>query len=423
MSSRDVAPMTARPRGWSVSTLLAGVLFGFLLLAALLLASRRPAEQAAPERPAVVSGGSGGEVTPVALAGDSVLVAASDPRAIDVTRRTAIVAAAERAGPAVVTLSVVQTRLVQTAPLPFRDDFFEPFFRDMVPQYRYREQIPSMGSGFVISGNGYVLTNEHVVHGAEKITVILSDGRRFDGKLIGSHPQYDLAIVKIDGKNLPVAPLGTAGDLMVGEWVIAIGNPFGFLLNDTQPTVTAGVVSATHRQIKSQSESGGIYKDMIQTDAAINPGNSGGPLVNARGDVIGINTFIFTKSGGSEGIGFAIPIDAAKRVVDEIIRYGKVRNVWIGVRTWEITPYVAERLGTTDRNGLYVSVIERGSPADKAGVKVGDIIRRVNGTPIRDVDEAYRALFGANVGDTISLTVERDGKSLTMKLLLEEAPE
>src|SRR5512147_237819 len=156
MSSRDVAPMTARPRGWSVSTLLAGVLFGFLLLAALLLASRRPAEQAAPERPAVVSGGGGGEVTPVALAGDSVLVAASDPRAIDVTRRTAIVAAAERAGPAVVTLSVVQTRLVQTAPLPFRDDFFEPFFRDMVPQYRYREQIPSMGSGFVISGNGYV---------------------------------------------------------------------------------------------------------------------------------------------------------------------------------------------------------------------------------------------------------------------------
>src|SRR6185503_4743593 len=422
MSSREAAPMTTRQRGWSVSTLLAGVLFGLLLLAALLLASRRQVDQTASDG-AAVSGGPGSDQTPAVIEADSAFAAAADPRAIDATRRTAIVAAAERAGPAVVTLSVVHTRLVQTTPLPFRDDFFEPFFRDMVPQYRYREQIPSMGSGFVISDNGYVLTNEHVVHGAEKITVILPDGRRFDGRLVGAHPQYDLAIVKIDGKKLPVAPLGTAGDLMVGEWVIAIGNPFGFLLNDTQPTVTAGVVSATHRQIQAQGEGGGIYKDMIQTDAAINPGNSGGPLVNARGDVIGINTFIFTKSGGSEGIGFAIPIDAAKRVVDEIIRYGKVRNVWIGVRTWEITPYVAERLGTADRNGLYVSVIERGSPADKAGVKVGDIIRRVNGTPIRDVDEAYRALFGANVGDTITLTVERDGKSLTMKLLLEEAPE
>jgi S1-C subfamily serine protease len=187
--------------------------------------------------------------------------------------------------------------------------------------------------------------------------------------------------------------------------------------------VTAGVISATRRDIKSQGESGGIYKNMIQTDAAINPGNSGGPLVNARGEVIGVNTFIFTKSGGSEGIGFAIPIDATKRVVDEIIKYGKVRNVWIGVRTWDLTPYVAERLGTADRNGLYVAVIERGSPADKAGVKVADIIRKVNGTPVRDSNEAYRVIFGASVGDTITLTVERDGTLQTLKLLLEESPE
>jgi len=145
--------------------------------------------------------------------------------------------------------------------------------------------------------------------------------------------------------------------------------------------------------------------------------------VNARGDVVGVNTFIFTKSGGSEGIGFAIPIDAAKRVVDELIRYGKVRNVWIGVGTWDITPYLAERLGTTDRNGLYVASLEKGSPADKAGAKVGDIIRKVNGTPVSDVNEAYRALFGANVGDTITLSVERDGKLVTLRLLLEELPE
>ncbi|HEX7077025.1 MAG TPA: trypsin-like peptidase domain-containing protein [Candidatus Eisenbacteria bacterium] len=423
MSSVDATspPERGRP-GWSISTLAAGILFGFLLLAALLLATQRPKPTGEPIRAGADGGGSGAGT---ASAADSTAAPADSalPAALDTSRRTAIVAAAQRVGPAVVTLSVVQTRLVQTAPVPFGDDFFEPFFRDMLPQYRYREQIPSMGSGFIISKNGYVLTNEHVVHGAEKITVILSDGRRFDGKVLGSHPQYDLAIVKIDGQNLPVAALGTSSDLMVGEWAIAIGNPFGFLLNDTQPTVTAGVISATHRDIKSQSSSGGIYKNMIQTDAAINPGNSGGPLVNARGDVIGVNTFIFTKSGGSEGIGFAIPIDAAKKVVDELIKYGKVRNVWIGVRTWELTPYVAERLGTNDRNGLYVSVVDRGSPADKAGVKVGDIIRKVNGTPIRDVEEAYRALFGANVGDTISLSVERDGKLQTVSMKLEEAPE
>jgi serine protease Do len=217
--------------------------------------------------------------------------------------------------------------------------------------------------------------------------------------------------------------MGTSRDLLVGEWAIAIGNPFGYLLNDTQPTVTAGVVSATHRDIKPQSEAGAIYKNMIQTDAAINPGNSGGPLVNAQGDVIGVNTFIFTKSGGSEGIGFAIPIDAARRVVAEVIRFGRIRSVWIGVRTWDLTPYLAERLGTENRRGLYVASLERGSPADKAGVRTGDIIRKVNGTAVRDSDEAYRAIFGANVGDTITLTIERDGREIVVKLLLEEVPE
>ncbi|MEK7316208.1 MAG: trypsin-like peptidase domain-containing protein [Candidatus Eisenbacteria bacterium] len=400
---------------WSAGTLVAGVLFGLLLIAALLLATRGNRQGTDPG-------------TPLFTALPAAAPAPRDtnelPVALDGSRRTAIVRAAERVGPSVVTLSVVQTRVVQTAPLALGDEFFQPFFHEMLPQYRYREQIPSMGSGFIISSDGYVLTNEHVIRGAEQIKAILSDGRSFAGKVIGAHPRYDLAIVKIEGKNLPVATLGTANDLMVGEWAIAIGNPFGFLLNDVQPTVTAGVISATHRDIKSQTDDGGIYKDMIQTDAAINPGNSGGPLLNGKGEVIGVNTFIFSKGGGgSIGIGFAIPIDAAKRVVDEILKYGKVRNVWIGVRTWELTPYVAERLSTADRNGLYVSVVERGSPADKAGMKVGDIIRKVNGTAIRDVQEAYRAIFGANVGDTITLTVDRDTKQITFRLLLEEAPE
>jgi len=402
--------LNAKAAPWSGkesrSAWLWGVFFGFLLLGALILGAT-----------VILTPTPGGDVRPgVAVAENNQ--AGRDPGN---SRRTAIVQAAERIGPSVVTISVVQTRMVQS--VPFGSDFFEPFFRDMIPSYRYREQIPGMGSGFIISPKGYVLTNEHVVHGADKITVILADGRSFTGKVVGSQPQYDVAIVKIEGEKLPVAALGTSGDLMVGEWAVAIGNPFGFLLNDTQPTVTAGVISATHRDIKAESASGGIYKNMIQTDAAINPGNSGGPLVNARGEVIGVNTFIFTKSGGSEGIGFAIPIDAAKRVVDEMIRYGRVRNVWIGVGTWDITPYLAERLGTTDRNGLYVASLEKGSPADKAGVKVGDIIRKVNGTPVGDVNEAYRALFGANVGDTITLTVERDGKLLPVRLVLQELPE
>ena len=416
MSSVNPVPGTERAGSpWSAGTLVAGVVFGLLLIAALLLATRGSKQGMQPGTPLFETFPAASRAHP-----DSNEL----PAALDGSRRTAIVRAAERVGPSVVTLSVIQSRVVQTTPLGVGDEFFEPFFRDMIPQYRYREQIPSMGSGFIISSDGYVLTNEHVIRGADQIKAILSDGRTFAGRVIGAHPRYDLAVVKIEGKNLPVASLGTANDLMVGEWAIAIGNPFGFLLNDMQPTVTAGVVSATHRDIKSQNDDGGIYKDMIQTDAAINPGNSGGPLLNAKGEVIGVNTFIFSKGGGgSIGIGFAIPIDAAKRVVDEILKYGKVRNVWIGVRTWELTPYVAERLSTTDKNGLYVSVVERGSPADKAGMKVGDIIRKVNGTTIRDVQEAYRAIFGANVGDTITLTVDRDTKQITFRLLLEEAPE
>ena len=411
MSQHEVETPVRRWIG-TVAPLSAGVLIGVVVLVGLLVLApaKHRAGLADPENAA--SAALKPAATPAAAAAQS-------PAAIDNTRRTAIVEAAERVGPAVVTLSVVQTRVVSTAP----GDFFEPFFRDMIPQYRYREQIPSMGSGFIISKDGYVLTNEHVVHGADKITAILPDGRNLTGRIVGSHPQYDLAIVKIEGKNLPTAPLGTSNDLLVGEWAIAIGNPFGFLLNDTQPTVTAGVISATRRDIKATAQSAGIYKNMIQTDAAINPGNSGGPLVNASGEVIGVNTFIFTKSGGSEGIGFAIPIDATKRVVEEIIHYGKVRNVWIGVSTWELTPYVAERLATADRNGLYVAEVDRRSPADKAGVKVGDIIRKVNGTPVRDGNEAYRVIFGASVGDTIALSVERDGKLVTLRLLLEESPE
>ncbi len=340
------------------------------------------------------------------------------------SRRNAIVLAAERVGPSVVSVSVLQTRVYRRSALgyPFDDDFFQRFFRP--PLVEYREQVPGLGSGFIIDKRGYVVTNEHVVHDAEEITVTLTDGTGVTGELIGSDPTYDLAVIKIPAsEDLPVSPLADSDDLLVGEWAVAIGNPFGFLLNDTSPSVTAGVVSATRRDVKTDASNLGIYKDMIQTDAAINPGNSGGPLVNADGNVIGVNTFIFTQGGGSLGIGFAIPINRVKRVVYEIIKYGRVRSVWIGLLVDEITPYVSRYRNIKDAKGLLVSGVEGGSPADKAGVQRGDIIRQINGEGISNAREARRSLFGSQVGDTIVLTIERDGKRRDVQLLLVEAPQ
>jgi len=218
--------------------------------------------------------------------------------------------------------------------------------------------------------------------------------------------------------------MGDSDDLVVGEWAVAIGNPFGFLLNDPSPSVTAGVVSALKRDVKSESVGGstGIYKDMIQTDAAINPGNSGGPLVNGKGEVIGVNTFIFTSGGGSLGMGFAIPVNVAKKVVREIIKYGAVRGVWIGISVQDITPYLAQQLGVSDTRGVIVVKLEDDSPADKAGVKVGDLIRKVQGERVQNSDDAARSIFGAGIGDILTLAIERDGRTWDARLKLVEVP-
>ncbi len=341
--------------------------------------------------------------------------------AIASSRRTAIVTAAERVSPAVVSVSVISTRVVRVDPFGgmFRDEFFERFF----PQEEYRQRIPGLGSGVIVDASGLVLTNEHVVHEAEQITVTLTDGRQLPAKLLGASPTYDLAALKISGERLPVAPLGNSDQLLVGEWAIAIGNPFGYLLDDSQPTVTAGVISATRRDIKAEVTERGLYKNMIQTDAAINPGNSGGPLVNGDGEVIGINTFIFTQGGGSLGIGFAIPINLARRVLDEIQTYGRVRTAWPGMQVQPVTPYLAQRLGFSDIGGLVVTRIESGGPADRAGVKVGDRVRRVNGQTIQSLEDARRVIYGAGVGDRLDLGIERDGRTLRVQLVLAEAPQ
>jgi serine protease Do len=356
------------------------------------------------------------------VAGSVHAVALEDvTRGIETGRRSAIVVAAERVSPAVVTVSVKKYRIVRSSPFfTPRDDFFNQFLRDFFPYREYAQPVASMGSGVIIAPQGYVLTNSHVVEAAEEIEVVLGDGRSFAGKAIGTDPSYDLALVQIEGRDLPVAPLGDSDDLVIGEWAIAIGNPFGYLLNNTQPSVTAGVISAVHRDIRAGESGGGVYKDMIQTDAAINPGNSGGPLVSGAGEVVGINTFIFTSGGGSLGMGFAIPINTAKRIVDEIVRYGEVRKVWVGVRVQEITRRAARMLGLPSTDGVLVNDVDSGSPAEDAGVRVGDVIVAVNGEPVRDFEEARRALFGVQVGDRLQLDVLRKGEAHRFDLVMKE---
>ena len=358
------------------------------------------------------------------LAGGPLAAApAAPPRGagVDASRQSAIVTAAQRASPAVVSVSVVQTRVVRQNPFFsfFPDEFFDRFY----PQQEYRERLPGLGSGFVADRDGMVITNEHVVHGADDIKVTLPDGREFAARVVASTAVYDLAFLKIEGRDLPSATLGDSGDLLVGEWAVAIGNPFGFLLDDPKPSVTAGVVSATHRDIKSEASEGGIYKDMIQTDAAINPGNSGGPLVNALGEVIGVNTFIFTRGGGSVGIGFAVPINTVKRFLGEIRKYGRIRQVWAGFQVQPLTPYMASRLGLDDARGLVVSRVEGEGPAAAAGLRVGDVIRKVNGQAVTTADEAQRVLFGVEVGDTVRLEIDRGSEHRRVSLTFSEYPE
>jgi serine protease Do len=325
--------------------------------------------------------------------------------------------------PAVVTVSVMTTRVVRADPFSgmFHDEFFDRFF----PQNSYKQKIPGLGSGVIVDASGLVLTNSHVIRDADEIRVNLPDGRHFDAKVLGDSRVYDLAVLKLEGAaGLPVAVLGNSDSLIVGEWAIAIGNPFGFLLDDSQPTVTAGVVSATRRDIKSEAtdNNSGVYKNMIQTDAAINPGNSGGALVNGDGEVIGINTFIFTQGGGSIGLGFAIPINMAKRLLGEIRHFGRVRDAWPGMQVQPVTDVLARRLGWDEAGGLVVTRVDASGPAASAGIKVGDRIRKVNGRVTNTVDDAQGSIYGARVGDTLSLELERDGKRVTIGVTLEEAP-
>ncbi|MGH2571389.1 MAG: S1C family serine protease, partial [bacterium] len=298
------------------------------------------------------------------------------------SRRNAIVRASATVGPTVVTVSVLRSQIVEGPAFPQRE-LYSPFFQNF--RRRYWQRVQGIGSGLIVRDDAIVVTNYHVVSGAQAIKITLADGREFQARYLGGEELYDLAFLQVmtDGESVPVANLGTSSDLMIGEWVIAIGNPFGYLLDDPHPTVTAGVVSALGRDILAAEGSDTIYKDMIQTDAAINPGNSGGPLVNCVGEVVGINAFIFSQSGGSHGIGFAIPIDTVDRVMREILEYGEVREVWIGVRIQEIPATLAESLELRSTDGVIVASVDEGSPADRAGLARGDVILRIGKERVR----------------------------------------
>ncbi len=295
----------------------------------------------------------------------------------------------------------------------FNDPFFQRFFGPQLRQRPRKFKQRGQGSGFIISKDGYILTNNHVVGDADSITVKLADGRKFKAKVIGKDPQSDVAVIKIKAKNLPVLPLGNSDAIQVGEWVIAIGNPFGL----TQ-TVTVGVISAKGRSRLGITD----YEDYIQTDAAINPGNSGGPLINIHGEAIGINSAIFSRSGGYMGIGFAIPINMAKAVKNQLIKNGKVVRGWLGVVIQEVDEELAKSFGLKKTEGVLISEVAGNSPASKAGLKSGDIILKMNGHKVSDIGELRNHIALTPPGTKIKFEILREGKIKTVTVTIAEKP-
>jgi serine protease Do len=337
---------------------------------------------------------------------------------LEITRRNAITEAVDKVSPAVVSVNVTKIReFVQRNPF-----YVDPFFRELFPELfsdrRYQQYVPSVGSGFIISPEGHILTNEHVVENATEIIVAMGDAQEVKAEIIGTDPIVDVALLKIEGDNFPYVHLGDSDNLIIGEWAIALGNPFGLFVK-SKPTVTVGVISAVDRDFSRQQ--GRIFEDMIQTDASINPGNSGGPLCNAMGEVIGINTFIYTETRGSVGIGFAIPINRVKRIVEDLKTQGIVdRNIWIGLYVSNLSRFLVRQLNYPSTEGVYVVRIDKGSPAEKAGIKLGDIITRINDRDIRNDKEAEAVILSADlkVGDELKIRIWRDDKYRDVRLVL-----
>jgi serine protease Do len=339
-----------------------------------------------------------------------LLVAAVPAFAAD--RHSPVVDVVQRVSPAVVNISAAEI-VERGGQFPqFRDPFFDQFFGDFFEQRRRKYTRTSLGSGFIIRDDGYILTNQHVVLRAARITVTLVDERELEAEMVGSDADSDLAVLKVKKSGaLPVVPMGTSSDLMIGETVIAIGNPFGL-----SHTVTTGVLSAIGRSLNAEEQT---FTDLLQTDASINPGNSGGPLLNIDGEVIGVNAAIYQKA---QGIGFAVPADRAKRVMGDLISYGDVQPAWAGVLVQPLNPDLAAHFRAEIRGGVLVRAVEADSPAADAGVRRGDVITEVDGRLVHSVDEWESRLRDQAVDSAVKLAVLRDDERISISLTLRTFP-
>ena len=335
--------------------------------------------------------------------------------AADDLRESAVVKAVRKASPAVVNISTVYE--IRSRPNPFSgfgNPFFDEFFKDFFdPRFERRREHTSLGSGVIIDGDrGLILTNAHVIRRSGTIQVVLQDEREFEAKIIGADPESDLAVLKIDSKEkLPSVAMGNSDDLMIGETVIAIGNPFGF-----SHTVTTGVISALKRSIRADER---VFQDFIQIDASINPGNSGGPLLNIKGDLIGINTAIYAKA---QGIGFAIPIGKAKRTVTDLIQYGEVKQAWIGLVVQEMDEKITQYLKYPGRKGVMVKTVEPDSPAQAAGLREGDVLLAIGNRKISGLDDYLSASKSISAGEPLEIQIWRGGRSLSVPVKASEFP-
>ena len=331
-------------------------------------------------------------------------------------RMNAITLAVQRATPAVVSVNVTQTQQIRVNPTPFNDPFYDFFFGRQRSRVMER-QVQSMGSGFVISPSGYIVTNDHVAGNASQITIAFPNGTTLPATVVGTDPGTDLALIKVEPESpLQYLEFELAAGPIVGEWSIALGNPFG-LFEAADPTVTVGVVSATGRDLQPQDNR--FYMDMIQTDAAINRGNSGGPLLNARGRVIGVNTAIFSENGGSVGIGFAVPAEKAVRILEELRDKGYVdRAYYTGLQGRTLPARWAQALGLSEARGVVVEEVDPGSPADLAGFQPYDVIRGFEGNAIDSREDFLAYLFEKRPGESVSLNVIRNGQMIQLDMIL-----
>ncbi len=334
------------------------------------------------------------------------------------SRNNLITETVKNVSPAVVGINVTEIRTYRDPYASFFGN--DPFFRQFFGDRTYNQEVKSLGSGTIISKDGYILTNDHVAGNADKIVVTLTDGTHQNAKIIGSDPVSDICVLKIEGDNLPYIPFGNSDDVMIGEWVIALGNPFGFFEINDQPTVTVGVISAKGMNVDPVNNR--YYLGMLQTDASINSGNSGGPLVNSLGELIGMNTLIYTAGGtGSIGLGFAIPINKVKKIIDDIKKFGKIdRSFWTGIYAQNIDDGILKYYQLSSTRGVIVTNVQKNSPAYKAGIEGGDIILSIGNVKISNYNSFVGTLLEFKTGDTINMEILRDNNLITKKMTLDK---